>query len=188
LDIVQLGVRAEGGFGRRRSATQVEQGEIVGRFHAAGLRLTHTRSAVYEQLAKLGGHHGSDEVYEALIANDEHISRTTVYSTLEVLTRIGLVMAADAGPGRALYEAKSEWHHHAVCRVCGQVSDVDCVVGAKPCLEPSWRWGDVDEAQVIFRGVCRACMSKKTTRGGSRAGSRTDARPKQRETKSDRKR
>jgi Fe2+ or Zn2+ uptake regulation protein len=187
LDNVQTGVRGEGDLDRSAAVTQVERGEVAGRFHQAGLRLTHTRSAVYEQLAKLGGHRGADEVYEALIARKEHISRTTVYSTLDVLARLGLVMAADAGPGRALYEAKSEWHHHAVCRVCGQVSDVDCVVGAKPCLEPSWRWGEVDEAQVIFRGVCRACASKKTRRGGSRTGSRTEAKTKHRKSKSDRK-
>jgi Fe2+ or Zn2+ uptake regulation protein len=136
---------------------------LASRLHEAGLRLTRARSVVYDELASLGGHRGADEVHEALTAGGEHISRTTVYGTLDVLTRLGLVMAADAGPGRALYEAKTEWHHHAVCRVCGAVSDVDCVVGAKPCLEPSGRWGEVDEAQVIFRGVCRACLTKSTS-------------------------
>jgi Fe2+ or Zn2+ uptake regulation protein len=160
LDFVQVGVEERSPF---LEPTGYQADVLARRLHEAGLRLTRARSVVYDELASLGGHRGADEVHEALTAGGEHISRTTVYGTLDVLTRLGLVMAADAGPGRALYEAKTEWHHHAVCRVCGAVSDVDCVVGAKPCLEPSGRWGEVDEAQVIFRGVCRACLTKSTS-------------------------
>jgi Fe2+ or Zn2+ uptake regulation protein len=149
--------------------------QLAGRLREAGLRLTRARSVVYDQLSGLGGHRGADEVHDALVASGENISRTTVYSALEVLTGLGLVMAADAGPGRALYEAKGDWHHHAVCRVCGQVNDVDCVIGAKPCLEPSGRWGEVDEAQVIFRGVCRACLTKRTGPDSARPEQRARA-------------
>ena len=39
-----------------------------------------------------------------------------------------------------------------------QISDVACVVGERPCLEPDGSdWGDIEEAQIIFRGVCAAC-------------------------------
>jgi Fe2+ or Zn2+ uptake regulation protein len=124
---------------------------------SSGLRVTKGRLAVYSALAALSGHRSADEVHEGLARRGQRISRASVYSSLEVLTRVGVVMAADLGPGRALYEAGATWHHHAVCRVCGAVADVDCVVGAKPCLEAAGDWGDVDEAQVIFRGVCKAC-------------------------------
>lgn len=67
----------------------------------------------------------------------------------------GSVMRADAGPGAAVYEASDAWHHHFVCRVCGGIEDVPCLKGRKPCLEPPpTLGGTVDEAQVIFRGVC----------------------------------
>ena len=49
-------------------------------------------------------------------------------------------------------------HHHLVCRSCGVVADVDCAVGAAPCLEPSDAPGFVvDEAEVVFWGLCRDC-------------------------------
>jgi Fe2+ or Zn2+ uptake regulation protein len=134
--------------------------EVRSRLSRSGLRVTSGRQAVYRTLAALGGHRSADEVHDALVEDGEGVSRTSVYSTLEVLTRVGLVMAADAGPGRALYEANEVWHHHAVCRVCGSVSDVECVIGAKPCLEAYGDWGDVDEAQVIFRGTCRSCSTE----------------------------
>jgi Fur family ferric uptake transcriptional regulator len=49
-------------------------------------------------------------------------------------------------------------HHHLVCRRCGLVADVDCVVGHAPCLEPVSDAGFlVDEADVTFWGFCAAC-------------------------------
>ena len=132
--------------------------EVERRLRDSGLRVTATRVNIYGKLAFLGGHRGADEVHEALVREGAAHSRTSVYSTLEVLGRVGLVMMADAGPGRALYEVSEVWHHHAVCRVCGGVSDVECVIGAKPCLESPRNWGKVDEAQVIFRGTCSSCL------------------------------
>jgi Fe2+ or Zn2+ uptake regulation protein len=135
--------------------------DVALRLKEAGLRVTKSRLAVYEALVSLGAHRSAEEVHRALGKRGTWLSRTTVYGALETFSRTGIVMSADAGPGRCLYEARAHWHHHAVCRVCGSVSDVDCVVGAKPCLEASGDWGDVDEAQVIFRGTCRRCASKR---------------------------
>lgn len=146
---------------KKNSKDVVPSTAVVERLHGFGLRTTRPRLAVYEALSKLAGHRSADEVHAALFEAGVAVSRTSVYSILETFTRIGLVMAADAGPGRALYETSDVWHHHAVCRVCGQVSDVECVIGTKPCLEPSGNWGDVDEAQVIFRGTCNQCARKR---------------------------
>jgi len=126
--------------------------------------MTRARWLVYEALAKLDGHRSADEVHQSLVSQGSQISRTSVYSTLEILTGTGLVMAADVGPGRALYETGTRWHHHAVCRVCEEVSDIECAIGAKPCLTASGDWGQVDEAQVIFRGVCLQCLQQQRKR------------------------
>jgi Fur family ferric uptake transcriptional regulator len=51
-------------------------------------------------------------------------------------------------------------HHHLVCRTCGRTEDVDCVHGAAPCLEPSATAGfEVDEAEVVFWGLCPDCIA-----------------------------
>jgi len=116
---------------------------------------------VIRALAGLGGHRSADEVYEALTAAGDRLSRTTVYNAMEALVAAGVVLAADAGPGPALYEASTRWHHHVVCRRCGRVDDVPCVVGARPCLTPDAAgWGTIDEAQIIFRGLCADCQAE----------------------------
>lgn len=76
------------------------------------------------------------------------------------MVQAGLVMLADAGPGRALYEAGTEWHHHFVCASCGRIEDVPCLTGAKPCLSPQGLDAEVEEAQIIFRGRCRRCRPR----------------------------
>ncbi len=132
--------------------------ELEERLREAGLRVTATRVEVYEFLRELGGHHSVDDIFKALTERGHKIPRMTVYNVVTDLEGVGLLMCADAGPGRALYEVADVWHHHYVCRVCGTIFDVPCLVGEKPCLTPPGTLpGSVDEAQVIFRGVCRDC-------------------------------
>lgn len=135
----------------------VGQPALEDRLRQAGLRATRPRLAVYRALDSLGGHRSADEIYDRVLSSGEQLSRASVYNSLAVLADAGLVLHADAGPGRALYETTTVWHHHAVCRICGQVSDVACVTGSKPCLSTGDDWGQIDEAQIIFRGICSAC-------------------------------
>ncbi len=86
-----------------------------------------------------------------------------MYNALEALCRSGAVLAAEVGAGPAVYEAAETWHHHAVCRVCGQVTDVACLVGEKPCLSAGGDWGTVEEARVVFSGVCARCSEARST-------------------------
>jgi len=133
---------------------------IVDRLREAGLRVTRSRVAVYRVLYESDGHLSVDEIVELVAARGQRYPRMTVYNIIARFSSTGLVMQADAGPGRALYEIAEHWHHHFVCRSCGGVFDVPCVVGRKPCLEPEeFDIGTIDEAQIIFRGVCRDCMS-----------------------------
>ncbi len=125
------------------------------RLRGADLRATRPRILVYRTLSEIGGHLSVDEVVAALRDRGEDLPRMSVYNVVADLEAAGLVMCADAGPGRALYEVSDVWHHHFVCRVCGTVTDVPCWSGKKPCLKPPTPLpGTIDEAQVIFRGVC----------------------------------
>ncbi len=51
-------------------------------------------------------------------------------------------------------------HHHLVCRTCDRMVDVDCAVGEVPCLTPVDDWSfAVDEAEVIYWGICPDCQA-----------------------------
>lgn len=132
------------------------------RLRVAGLRVTRPRLAVTEALRAMGGHRTADEVRAHLAEHGTPLPRTSVYNALVVLSDLGVVLRADVGPGAAVYEFAETWHHHFVCRRCGHVEDVSCLVGAKPCLTAGEDVGRVEEAQVIFRGTCRRCLAEHT--------------------------
>jgi Fe2+ or Zn2+ uptake regulation protein len=133
---------------------------LTGRLREHGLRATGPRIAVLAALEDLGDHRSADEVRDRLAEQGRALPRSSVYNVLTSLVGAGLVLTADAGPGPVLYEAGDVWHHHFVCRSCHRVFDVECLVGAKPCLTPGTDVGVVDEAQVIFRGTCNACLAR----------------------------
>jgi Fe2+ or Zn2+ uptake regulation protein len=137
--------------------------EVAARLRDAGMRATRPRLAVIRALRALGGHQTADEVHAHLARNDISHSRMSVYNSLVALADAGLVRRADVGRGAMTYEEAGAWHHHFVCRRCGQVSDVSCVVGAKPCLTPREDVGVVDEAQVLFHGTCHRCLDAGAT-------------------------
>ncbi|HEX6853311.1 MAG TPA: Fur family transcriptional regulator [Candidatus Polarisedimenticolaceae bacterium] len=148
-----------------RKTTHAEL-DAAERLRAAGLRSTRPRTLVYAVLREVGGHRSVDDVVDLLEKRGHSIPRMTIYNVMADLTGASLVMPADTGPGKALYEASDVWHHHFVCRGCGGIEDVPCWKGRKPCLRPPVgpSGSIIDEAQVIFRGLCAEC-AKSSAKG-----------------------
>ena len=133
---------------------------VASRLREAGMRVTSTRVAVYEELHD-AGHLDADAVAERVRGRLGGVSRQTVYDALRVLQELELVRRIEpAGSPAALYETRvADNHHHVVCRRCGAVTDVDCAVGTAPCLDASDTHGfAIDEAEVTFWGLCPACQ------------------------------
>ena len=129
----------------------------------AGLRVTRPRLAV---LATVHDHpHAeTDEVIAAARARLGAVSHQAVYDVLRVLTRAGLVRCLQPKGSVARYEARvGDNHHHVVCRGCGTIADVDCVVGEAPCLTADGTSYAIDEAEVIFWGRCQECAAATET-------------------------
>lgn len=127
---------------------------------AAGLRVTESRTAVYEAL--LGAPHASaDDVFAAIAPGLPSASRQSVYNALSDFADAGLVRRIEPAGRPMLFELRvSDNHHHLVCTVCGAVEDVECVVGHAPCLTPSDTHGfAVQTAEVTFWGTCPACAA-----------------------------
>jgi Fe2+ or Zn2+ uptake regulation protein len=89
------------------------------------------------------------------------VSQQAVYDVLRALTDAGLLRRIQPPGSVARYEARvGDNHHHVVCRSCGAIADVDCAVGEAPCLTASDDHGfAIDEAEVVYWGVCPACSS-----------------------------
>jgi len=125
----------------------------------AGLRVTATRLAVLRALARLP-HADAERVIDDVRGQLGSVSPQTVYSVLTAFVRAGIVRRIEPAGSPALHELRvGDNHHHVVCRRCGATADIDCAVGARPCLTPSETRGYVlDEAEVTFWGICPACQ------------------------------
>jgi Fur family transcriptional regulator, stress-responsive regulator len=127
---------------------------------AAGLRVTRPRMAVLDAV-HAHPHFDTDALIGAARSRLGEVSHQAVYDVLRILTDKGLVRRIQPPGSVARYEARvGDNHHHLVCRSCGEIVDVDCALGAAPCLTPSDDAGFVvDEAEVVFWGRCPACAT-----------------------------
>jgi Fur family transcriptional regulator, stress-responsive regulator len=126
----------------------------------AGLRVTSPRVAVLSEI-RAGQHLTADQVASGVRGRIGPISTQAVYDVLGALTRAELLRRIEPAGSPTRYETRvGDNHHHVVCRSCGSIADVDCVVGEPPCLLPSEAGGFVvDEAEITFWGMCPSCQS-----------------------------
>ena len=128
-----------------------------------GLRATTTRVAVLRAVRELSGHPDTDTIASHVRGTLGTISTQAVYDGLHAMTRVGLLRRIEPAGSPARYETRvGDNHHHVVCRSCGAAHDIDCVVGAAPCLTPSEDAAGflIDEAEVTFWGLCPDCQAE----------------------------
>ena len=125
-----------------------------------GVQVTAQRIAVLQAVAARP-HATADVVAEMARSEIGAISKQSVYDALSTLVDAGIVRRIEPAGSAARYETRvGDNHHHLVCRGCGAVVDVDCAVGAAPCLTAADAAGySVDEAEVTFWGRCPECTT-----------------------------
>lgn len=88
-------------------------------------RSTTERFKVLETVLNTVGHFNADELYAAMVMSKQRISRATVYSTLELLEKAGLIVKHNFRGERSYYEVGfDEPHHdHLICVKCGHITE-----------------------------------------------------------------
>lgn len=127
----------------------------------AELRVTQPRLAVLDAVYE-NPHADTNSIIEAVRTELPDVSHQAVYDVLRAFTDAGLIRHIQPPGSVARYESRvGDNHHHLVCRSCGAIVDVDCAVGHAPCLTASDSHGFViDEAEVVYRGLCPDCAAK----------------------------
>ena len=130
----------------------------------AGLRVTAARVALLETV-RHGDHLDVDAIAARVRDRIGHVSLQAVYEALHALTEAGLVRRIEPTGSPARFEGRiGDNHHHVVCRSCGVVADVDCAVGEAPCMTASDDRGfSIDEAEVIYWGLCPDCSTARSS-------------------------
>ncbi len=127
-----------------------------------GWRLTPQRLMILQAIAKGEGHLGVDEIYRRVQEAYPYLDITTVYRTLHMLKKMGLV--TEVGMGDRLHFELTDpngRHHHMVCRACGGAFDLSprYLEELRQALVREFGFEpDLDNFTVT--GVCAGCRSK----------------------------
>jgi Fe2+ or Zn2+ uptake regulation protein len=132
--------------------------ELIAALRERGQRVTMPRLVVHRLIRRGEGHVTPEQVHATLAPAHPGLSPATIYSTLELLDELGIVRRVSTPRGATLYDARTDQHHHVICRVCGRVQDVDAPVDTSAAERAAAAAGfAVDHGQVALTGVCHEC-------------------------------
>ena len=125
-----------------------------------GVQVTAQRLAIMRALSARP-HATADDLTDDVRSTIGTISRQAVYDTLGVLVDKNIIRRIQPAGSAARFEDRvGDNHHHLICRGCGHTFDIDCAVGAVPCLTASDDHDfEIDEAEVIYWGRCPSCRA-----------------------------
>jgi Fur family ferric uptake transcriptional regulator len=141
---------------------------ITERLREKGYRLTPQRLMILSAIESSRDHISAEEIYAQVAAKYPHVNISTVYRTLELLKKLGMVYEINLGEGRIRYHAEeSGHHHHLVCQDCGVVIDIDesTLSSLRDILFRDYNFRAELRHVAIF-GLCEKCRRKKSRRGG----------------------
>ncbi len=143
-------------------------GQWQHRLRRQGARWTVPRRAILELLSRTSKHLSAKEVYGSLHRTNPGLGLTTVYRTLDLLVRMGLLNKLSFGSGESRYEFRSTdeetHHHHLICMQCGKIIDYTDFVDEEQELvkkiEDSLakKHGfKINDHHIEFLGLCPEC-------------------------------
>ena len=143
---------------------------LHGKFKGCGYRMTMPRQIILDVLSRTVDHLSAEDVYHKVHGSYPSIGLTTVYRTLELLVRAGLIHKFDFGDGRARYELaqgseKPGHHHHLICTGCGNIIDyadfideeIELLKKTEKGLSKKYNF-KITNHLIQFYGLCAKCQ------------------------------
>jgi Fe2+ or Zn2+ uptake regulation protein len=120
-----------------------------------GIQPSQQRIRIYEALAAVKTHPAADTIYRELAGEMPTLSRTTVFSTLDLFARKGVAQRLALSGTEMRYDADTSRHIHFRCRSCGEVSDLPGLCApAEPRVPEGYI---VESSQFYAEGLCPRC-------------------------------
>lgn len=144
------------------ASTQYNNEKFRSYLESHNLRKTPERFALLEKAMTLSGHFGVDELYEVMDKDGFHVSKATIYSTMELLVDCGLLDRHLFGSRRTCYEVSKKNHSHLVCTICGKIREIE-----ESEMEGIPSHIDLEGFQptyysTMIYGICKDCQKERT--------------------------
>lgn len=122
------------------------------------IKITPQRLEILRYLDNHRTHPTVEEIFSELKEKNPSLSKTTVYNSVELLKKHGLIQSITISISETRYDFKNKMHHHFLCRKCGKIIDIDIEC---PNIERVRKEGfDVEEVHGYFKGICNKCRMK----------------------------
>lgn len=121
------------------------------------LRKTPERFAILSKAIELSAHFDVDQLYNALETEGYHVSRATIYNTLELLCEAGILNRHLFATNQARYEVARGSHLHLICRRCGKIKEVDDPNLINSLLERNYEGFLPEYSSSSIYGLCEDC-------------------------------
>ncbi|MGD0827101.1 MAG: transcriptional repressor [Desulfobaccales bacterium] len=98
--------------------------DLIQKLRGHGIAVTPQRLAILASLQRRHDHPSAEKIYQEVRPQLPAISFNTVYKTLEILCRKGLILKVNPLHEAARYDGKTGRHAHLVCRRCHTIADL----------------------------------------------------------------
>jgi len=138
---------------------RLSQKKIMAVLRQYGYRLTPQRRAIIKTVVLSQDHVTPAAIYDKLHQGQPNIGLVTIYRTLEILTRLGLICQVHAGGGHSYTISASGHHHHLICSGCGLVVDFagHNLAGLEQRLSRETGF-KIEDHLLEFVGLCQDCQ------------------------------
>ncbi len=131
----------------------------------APLKATPQRLAILKEIEE-AGHIDLDTIYKNISRNFPSMSLATVYKNLHLLKEHGIIKELSIEGKKSKYEiAAQPKHHHLVCKVCGEITDIFIDTDQIDAQIKQLEGFDVEHCEIYCYGICSKCKEKMENNG-----------------------
>jgi Fur family peroxide stress response transcriptional regulator len=128
--------------------------------HEKHLAVTHQRLVLYRELMKMVDHPNPEKIFERVRVELPSISLATVYKTLRVFLKAGIIGEVSPHHGSLRIEPDVTRHHHFICLQCRAITDLTLSEVDEAPLKSSVPSGyQIEQVSMEVRGLCGRCAA-----------------------------
>lgn len=126
------------------------------------MRKTPERFAILDKVYSIKGHFDVETIYDMLLKENYHVSRSTIYNNINILLDCKLVTRHQFGSNTAQYEKthNTGTHNHLICNKCGAVKEFTDTNIKRAISNKHVKDFAVESYSLYIYGTCEKCRQK----------------------------
>jgi Fur family peroxide stress response transcriptional regulator len=122
------------------------------------ISITVQRFKILEMIINSHKHPTAEDIYNKLLKDTEILSFATVYNTLRLFCKVGIIEEVRIEKDRVHYDYIRRPHNHLLCYKCNKIIDIyeEMVLTDIPEMIDGHK---IEKAHIYYYGTCRKCLN-----------------------------